>query len=554
MRKRILAMLLSFVVIVSMMAFPASAATTDKGTALTEKITTTFKYLRKLNGNKSFHGYCGRLAGYTLYALGINKYATIYNGKDTFNAYNKMDVTSNGYKVETYPATKYNLEEALLAATDGGTRDVYNLMVGFQWTNTDAGRKYGHSVALYGVLDGMVYFTESFKIMGKEEGKPVVCSIKEFADSYNKWTRFEGLVTFGTKTYADFCNYYPTNLFATTTEQVDMVSIPSGTDVGEEKVTVLQSILPNERLTVVGVYENDEGKYFYETTYNGITGYVDATKAQTIRLNTDKVTISDIKVPKVLKKGKGFTVEGTIQTWEGSISNICTAITDMDGKVLYTYTMNKGGKLASISAAAAKAMKFSRLSEGVYTFIATCDLVNYYVENGQLLPVVTTVTMTETVFTVGNAVATEPTPPVDEPATEIPDGWNYDAVDGKWKYYRDGALTYGWVFTPNAIYYILEDGTAATGSMEINGEMRYFTPTGAMRTGWFTTEAGQMYLLRNGATAFGWQEIDGQHCYFDANGIYDSGAVYYPTGEDMVEESIFVSIVELLQNILFFGQ
>ena len=128
-------------------------------------------------------------------------------------------------------------------------------------------------------------------------------------------------------------------------------------------------------------------------------------------------------------------------------------------------------------------------------------------------------------------------------------GWHFDEKSGKWKHYYEGALSNGWVLDANVDYYILEDGTAATGCVEINGENRYFTSSGAMCTGWYETAKGRMYLLINGAPATGWHKVDGTAFYFDENGILDSNEAYVPEDHPELELPTDVLFTELFENL-----
>lgn len=548
MRKRILATMLSVIVLLSVFAFPANAATTSEGTALRQKITQTYKRLRASNGYNSYHGYCGRMAAYTLHYLGVDKKVHVHNGKDEYDAYKNLEVTTGGYKVETYPASKYSLEEALNAISEGGTRDVYNILVGFQKTNTAAGQKYGHAVVIYGILDGNVYFTESFTTaLGGKEGAPVVCTIKEFATSYNKWTTFEGVVYFGTKSYADFCTYYPADLYVEATEHMTVYSIPSNVNVDGYTVKELTKIVPYERIEVSGLYENKQGQRFYEVNYNGTTGFVEAGKTRLIRVNTYKMTASGFNAPNALQEGKSFSVSGAVTLKQDGLTNLKLAILDREGNTLYSYQIDKDGTMASVTKAASNAMLFSKLKTGVYTYIVTCDVENYYVAGEELACEVTAVTLVNKMFTVGNAKL----PAVQEnaPSGEVLSGWQFDEKAGQWKYYIDGALASGWVFDNNADYYILENGTFATGCVKINGENRYFTASGVMRTGWYDTANGRMYLLSNGAPATGWHKVDGVFYYFEENGILDADAEGAPDEGVEAEISTDDLFTELFENM-----
>lgn len=552
MRKRVLTAVLAMVVLMSAFVVPANAATSSESAALRQKITQTYKRLRASNGYNPYHGYCGKMAAYTLYYLGVDKKVYMHNGKDEYDAYKNMEKTTGGYKVETYPAAQYSLEEALNAISEGGTRDVYNILVGFQRTNTTAGKKYGHAVVIYGILDGNVYFTESFSTFGSKEGAPVVCTIKEFADSYNKWTTFEGIVYFGTKSYADFCTYYPADLFVRAMESMPVYNIPSDVNVDGYTAKKIATVVAHERIEVSGLYKNGQGKLFYEVVYNGATGFIEADKTQLIRVNTYKISTSDLNAPSALSVGKGFTVNGSVSLKQDGLTNLKLAILDQDGQELYGYLIEKDGTMASITKAASNAMLFSKLTTGVYTYTVTCDVENYYVAEDGLVPAVTTVTLLEKAFTVGNAKL--PAQEESLPSEELVNGWQFDETDGKWKYYIDGALASGWVFDNNADYYILKDGTFATGCVNINGENRYFTSSGVMRTGWYDTAKGRMYLLSNGAPATGWHKVDGVAYYFDEKGILDSDAQYVPDEQPELEIPADALFTELFQDMSKFTE
>ena len=205
--------------------------------------------------------------------------------------------------------------------------------------------------------------------------------------------------------------------------------------------------------------------------------------------------------------------------------------------------------MATINKAASDMMKFSKLEMGVYTYTVTCDLINNYVVGGELLTETETVTLVKKDFAVGNVEL--PTQQEQVPETEILNGWQYDTTSGKWKFYENGQLAQGWIFESGADYYILEDGTAATGCVEINGENRYFTPSGAMRTGWYETEKGTYYLLSNGAQAKGWHTVNGIPCYFGDNGLWQPDAQYVPEEDANVglpTDVLFTTLFESLNK------
>jgi len=560
-RKRITTALLALMMLLSVLAFPAGAATNSEETALRQKITKTYKRLRASNGYDSYNGYCGKMAAYTLYHLGIDKQVHSHNGKDEYDAYENLKKTTGGYAVKTYPSPEYNLEEALNAISEGGTKDVYNILLGFHRTNTTAGRKYGHALVVYGILNGNVYFTESFSTaLGGKEGTPTVCSIQKFADYYNKWTTFEGAIYFGTKSYADFCTYYPADLFVQTTEETTVYTIPSNVDVDGYTAKKTGTIRANERVEVSGLYKNSLGKLFYEICYGGVAGYVAAETLQLVRVNTHKINAVGFNAPETLRKGENFSIAGTVSLKQDGLSNLRFSILDQDGNEKYSYLLEKDGTMATVSKAASNAMKFSKLDNGIYTYKVTCDVENFYVSEGVVTEGTTTVTLVEKLFTVGSATLPQEQAPAPDDG-EVLNGWHFDTADRLWKYYADGVLASGWIFAEDADYYILEDGTAATGCVEINGENRYFTESGAMCTGWYETAEGKIYLLSNGTMAKGWYRVQGTPCYFGEDGIWNPDAQYAPSDLpelDAHTDHMFTTVFENLSKFTemyqdFFG-
>ena len=164
MLKRVLALTLSFLLIVAMLPLGTSAATTEDQTIRTQIKNVYRKVQRMVGWNLS--GLCGLMTDYQLYYLGVDTTLKISDGNGQYDEYRNLDMTYNGYKVTRYPAENYTLEEALYTMTEGGTRNVYNVLVGFQWTNTSAGARYGHACVIHAILDGKevgTKFTEESK-------------------------------------------------------------------------------------------------------------------------------------------------------------------------------------------------------------------------------------------------------------------------------------------------------------------------------------------------------------------------------------------------------
>ena len=194
--RRILTFILAFTLLICVLPQPESHAAQTEEYRVTQLVESTYKAALKAVGRQSFRGWCGSAVDWQVQTLGITTKVVGANGNDQYDKYKNSAYSSGGYRIKAYPASSYDLKEALNAISDNGTKNAYNILVGFQKTNTTAGQKYGHVVFIHAILDGIVYFTESFSITiaGKKyaEGKCVAVTIDQFAYHYNRWTILDG--------------------------------------------------------------------------------------------------------------------------------------------------------------------------------------------------------------------------------------------------------------------------------------------------------------------------------------------------------------------------
>ena len=85
-------------------------------------------------------------------------------------------------------------------------------------------------------------------------------------------------------------------------------------------------------------------------------------------------------------------------------------------------------------------------------------------------------------------------------------GWDQNS-DGTWVYYKnDGTKATGWLDLNGQWYYLNSNGTMATGWVQVGGQWYYLNPIsdgtkGAMKTGWINDRGTWYYLYPNGAMA-----------------------------------------------------
>lgn len=578
-KRRVMTLLLALLLIVAM--HPVSADAASKETQIKKEITSTYQRTLSRNGMTSLNGWCGLQTSWAMYLLGINKYLISQDGRDQFDTYRDLTVTTGGYRVKAYPAEQYSLEEALNVISCNGTRDAYNILVGFQWTNTAGGKKYGHACFINAILDGNVYFTEGFSVdLGgryQGAGTAMIGTIAEFCESYGSWTRYEGSIHFIGENYQEDCEEYPTNLYVQATEQAEILTEP-GT-IGGEAPALYRTAAAGERLHATCLYKNKDGGYYYEITEDDGFGYINAEKAEMLFADSSDFTVSKVSVPSVHTQYTSFALKAELTTRNSSIGSVLIQISQDDVPVLETEAEVNAKSFQINQQKIRAALPFSKLKEGDYS-LRICASVQYcYVQDGKLVTDWETIDLWNSCFTVMRWKKARPVVTYDpcggttelnqEPATELtrlPDarregytfaGWYTDPLEGTrvtagtaitedttlyahwtartaeksgwvldggtWYYYEDDQPRAGWLKEQDIQYYLLEDGAMATGWAEVEGVLRYFSDNGAMRTGWVEYLGDRRYLLSDGAAAQGWLQMDGKTCYFDEGGFLHTG-------------------------------
>lgn len=511
--RRILAFVLCLCLLAA--AFPVSAEPETQEGRICQDIADHYVQILKSTNRASLQGYCGLMASWQLFYLGVNDWVMSHHGKDQFDAYCKIAVTSGGHPVKTYSFQDYTLEEALDTITKNGTQDVYNLLVGFEKTSTALGSIYGHSLVIYAILDGVVYFTESYNTPLGRAGTPYCITIEEFVEYYDRWTVFEGIAVFGKKGYVANCKAYAANLFGEAAAQIPMYSQPCTPQTPDAGSQLVRTIGMGERLWVNALYENPEGERYYQIDDSGTPGYVAAEQVIPVRFNYEDVEISNLLISERMKPGGKYDLTGRIASQYSTIDAVELTVTDSGGNVVLNHALAKHSGVYDLESDTFRMLAdFRELEKGGYTVTVEAEGANYYVQGGQLRTDSQRVQLVYHWLQVGDVSESPP----EEPAQPqpIPDGWVYQ--NDTWYFYEQGVPRSGWYCYHGADYYLNPDGSVTTGWAVINGKSRFFSDTGSMRTGWIDTEAGRMYLMSNGAPAIGKRTVDGVEYEFDPEG------------------------------------
>ena len=518
---RILSLALA-ILLVAILGTPVKVeAVAITNTEITQQIKTVYKNALKYFHRSSLDGYCGAYVSVQIYLMGITSQLIGGDGNQQFDTYKNMNYTDTGYRVRTYPASAYTLKQALNTITQDGTRDAYNILVGYQKTRSVAGKKYGHATVVHAILDGMVYFSESYKVVYKgktyKEGAPIVLSIDDFCNYYaSTTTQLDGVVYFGLKTYADSCTYYSASYYVEVEQAGKIYSQPCQPEVDEGSLFLRDSAV-GEQLPVTGLYRNTNGEYWYQID-DGEGGYIPAEQVRVGALITEDVQLVNMKAPTSLRQGRSFNITGNVLSHTNTISTIRAQVYQIEEDTLtpvINATADVSGRTYNLkSSKIAKNLTFRKLTVGQYRLEITVILSNSYYEDHTLLTrwdsmtlwtsdfqVTKSTTNTDTVVfdacggtsslnqlsvTVGQAIGTLPTaqrldyvflgwytdPDGGERVTD-----NYIPDDSTTLYARWSSVEQIHASWQDAgeCWYFYSDGISTIGCIEIDGVLYYFS-------------------------------------------------------------------------------
>lgn len=481
------------------LSVPAKAAPEETDSpvkALRRQVSQSYYTACATAGKESFHGYCGMMVAHQLNAVGITRGALQMDGRDQFNYYAARKVTNAGYHIQPYGVQEFSLQQALEEITKDGTRDAYNILVGFQWTNTDAGRQFGHVVFINGILDGIVYFAESFYCpLGGPEGTVITCTIEEFARYFNRWASFEGLIHFGS--YQDVCRQESTDIFLRARFDSALRSQPCL--VGDNGCVQLRTVAAGERLHATGIYEGDRGLYYKVATVDG-HAFISAAAASLLSLGGETLNLVAPELPTQLQPGQTAPISGTVESGYGTVAAVEVLISDASGEPVRREradTADGVGKLETLS----QELYLDLLEEGRYTLEVYADCACPVVQGSTVVTQYKRSRVLSQPLQVGQADVAEVIAPFSRQQT-MRNGWI--RTGGTWYLYDMDAPVTGWVTDCGVRYYLSQTGAISTGWQQVDGQLMYFSSEGALVTGCQIAREDKLYMLdENGiATEF----------------------------------------------------
>lgn len=492
--KKFIALLLCLCALLGAVSGSASAAKKEITKEDALKKSASQSYYRSLYaaGKESFHGYCGLMTSCQMHSLGINKWRISNDGNDQFDYYSALEVTSGGYYITPYYLEEYSLEQALMHVSRNGTRDVYNILVGFQWTNTEAGSKYGHAVFINGILDGRVYFVESFDSSVNRyypEGSVITCSIPEFVEFYADWTTYEGLVWFGNGEYADACQVTGTDLMIQTRFDTTLRSQPFV--AGQNGCEVLRPVSAGERLRATAILDDPMGDRYYRVTDGEVTGYIAAGAAFVTRVNPEDLEVLDLQISRHIPAGQGLQIAGQVFAKNGSVGAVEVEITDSAGHQVAFARCDAAGfnqQLDELNE------KMPVLPAGEYLVQVYGVCAQIMPAGQELRPVEKRILLAKQNLQVGGEEpAGEARPAMMRSVEQTREGWFFE--NGSWYCYENGQPKCGWVEDAGVGYYLDDTGAALTGWQSVDGSLYKFSGSGAKLYSMEAEYDGAVYVL-----------------------------------------------------------
>ena len=513
---------MSVILVISLLVPTSVAAAPDDVAQIRLQISNTYKKAKAYYGWNSFHGFCGALVNAQLYLLGITDTVLGVDGRDAYDTFKRLSVTSGGFSVKDYPSGMYTVKSALNAITKNGTEDAYNILVGFEKTPSVLGRRYGHAVVIHAIIDGTVYYVESYNLSLNgtyyPEGTPIAASIDDFAWYYAQTTtQFDGVIHFGLKTYADTCTRYPSNATATVIDEGVAWSQPCEDTISETSKQ-LGDLTVGEQLNITGLYLNTENHYWYQLD-DGEGGYIPVEKVSISQLRYDDVKLSNSLAPTVLTKGKSFSIKGAVTANSNSIYAIRARVyrpeADQMVQVINTSDTVQGKAYDLLRSNISSGLTFRTLEEGQYRYELAAIVANYFVENGKLMTGWNTINLWTSDFLVVADKTTVYTITFDACDGEmsldqsvVPAGVNVGAMEVP---QRPGYTFLGWFSEETGGQKITED-YIPEGNMTIYA---HWISHEQLREEWLAG-GNCWYLYSDGISTMICIELEGTLCYFSS--------------------------------------
>ncbi len=257
MKSKITALIISVIMLVSVFSVSASAYNSE----ITKEITQNYRNALSIAGRDSFHGNCNLATAYQLRAIGIYADDLDYSGTgSSWHSYFKnVSKTTGGYNVVTISG-----KNCLYDLTKKYGDEIYNIVYSL---GTGGSSGYNHVLYIRAIIDGYVYFCDSFGTsynhVSYSEGEGIVLPLDTFVSEYKRMNgNAYGCVYFTEGSpehlegsaenpeYWEFNNNYAPGKYIVKTSTLKLRSKADSSSMA------LASVSRNEQITVTEVNEN----------------------------------------------------------------------------------------------------------------------------------------------------------------------------------------------------------------------------------------------------------------------------------------------------------
>lgn len=565
--RRLICLFLAFLIVGALLPTGVSAQSADTREATPEEVkaqlSRMYNQILDLTQSESLGGLCATLVTWELYIKRINRQFVSGDGKDQFDNYCDMDVTSGGYYVHAYSAEDYTLEEALLKITNNGTRNAYNILIGFEKTRSAAGAQFGHTVFIGGIIDGMVYYVESndYSVGGVfyTEGTPITCTIRQFAAEYAGWTVFDGAIAFDETNYLDECRIYPTDVYVRVNGDSELRTEPCYEEDSPWSDHV-RSVGAGEVFHADALVCDSQGRYWYRAAGEEPV-YFPGDNTTMVYSCYDNVAVSGVELPGILEAGCEVETAGTVTSAGSDIRMVrCQVFSGHvgEGKLLYNQVSFTDTTEYDLETLAGR-LDFSSLEPGTYHYTISVVAQNSFLKDGALERRTQLKNLWTSEFAVcetledgaglqsisldangGDGIVERLVLEEGEefPAGAVPARSGYSFVG--WFQNRDGRVRgpfltatgaepayAGWSLDTegfrgwhqvDGVWRFYEDGAAVTGLVQSEGITCYVYEDGSFHTGWLEVDGQTYYFFENGIAARGIVTLDGEEYVFGPDG------------------------------------
>lgn len=181
--KSLFVLFLAFLMLVTPCISVLTYADSTLDSQIKSKISTTYSIIRAKRGY-SYNGYCGTFIRDQLNGVDVG---FVINGSYDGNKW-FPNLVADATTVYGYTQVKYPGNNCLYNIIDDLGNEVYNIVISFthQYGYTDERPGAGHAVFIYAIVNGTVYYSESYSSAGVPEGTPITMSVDAFCYKYNK--------------------------------------------------------------------------------------------------------------------------------------------------------------------------------------------------------------------------------------------------------------------------------------------------------------------------------------------------------------------------------